>query len=1086
MIRSILKGLAVVLVVLVLLVAAALGYLFKHQELITQEVETWYESKYAGELTLGKVYLSSWQDWPFLRLEIEHLSLRDTSWHGPDSTTLEIGKLRAELSLREVFQKRIYLDKLELEDGHLLFLTDIEGGNNHSIFRKLHSEEQGSSFLRLEEGIDLILTNFWLVREDKSRNKRMAGDVTTLSAHLTHCDTAITGLIKMEGCVEGLGFNLAKGVYLGESQVRGQFQFLFDRITSTIEIPQFPLYVQEQVFQTEVCMDRTPGGAFHISLINDQTDFQATKLLLPAHLQRKLERYEIIRPLPTAIYLRGAFESGNNPWVRVDFQADDNEVKVADQMFSAFRGTGSFANRLDKNPAIALFEDRKNLSLELVAANCVYKGAALYFEKATFRSTRQVPIYFDLDLNAKGKLEDLNTILGNENFFFAGGRFNTQLKVAGTAETLPGMLKTASGRLYIENTKVQYSPSQVTVPLTELEVLLSPERAVVPSIRIPLSEEQEIRITGSVKNFSSLIFEEKNKKVESDLTIYSADFNLDNFLSLLASLQPADTANTVQQNKLSETVAGIYTTFSPRLKLRIDRFTYQDQQARDIQSQLHFLDAAHLQLDSTWIYTGNSEIFLKGVFTVPDSAKYVRVNMKIEAEGDTKDFNDAFSNDTFLFQEGAYHYAGSINGTINSLPGLLHSARGQLLVEDANIYFVPENLQFNVPKIDLKVAQQGIIIEELRLGMPIGGELHLNGRVENFMGILSGEDAPLVRSFIGLHADYLDYADFSSLFSSSLENKTASRKKEVTSNQIKHSLKDLYQKFYPELVVQIDSFRHGDFLVTAINSEIAFQGRDFLQFAEMGFEYRGSPVSLNAILGLSDETYTPIDLKLNTTYFDLGALVETYDYFGFPALQSAEKIAGKVSLKADLRGQIIDSMGLDPKSLMGAIRFTLHEAELVNFAPIQEIGDKFFRTERFESIRFAPVTDTLYITQEVIHIPQMEIQSTAFNLFIEGHLNYDNNTNIWVSVPWRNFNAWEEGMIPPKTGYHQAGAKLYVEVKGNEEGTLDYGFRLSKRKLYKHKGIFPIYREDRRYERQLRKSIRKEKRVARRLLKKGV
>ncbi len=1084
MLIRILKGLLLTAVVLLVLLAATLGYLFQHPEIITEKVENWYESNYMGDLQLGKLTLSSWREWPNATLNIHDLSLTDTTQTHSTAPTLLIEELAVKLSLAQVFQREVILENLVIKGGHFRSLTDKDGDTNTNILQALSPTASGwrnGGMLHLKnlQSLALTINDFELVLDNALKNKQFAGYIENIAAQLTLSDTLITSDMVIDACVEGLGFNLDKGSYMENTTVGAHLQVQYDRQLSTIEIPQFPIQLNDQTFFTETCLDLAQEGVFFLSLFNQQTDFQVTKALLPLHLQNKLAPYQIFRPLATAISLRGEFVDGDNPWVHIDFTAPGNTVIVDGTLaFENVNGSGSFVNRISEDPTIAKSEDRRNLKLSLQDLHCEYLGAQLYLENSTFQSTPQVPTTLDLQLHAKGRLDDLNAILGNENFFFAGGHFDAQLKMEGAAESLADVLKRTEGKLFMQNTKVHYLPAEVTVPLTELDVILSPEHALVPSIRIPLAEGQEIKISGLVKNFSALIFEEKNEKVESDLAIYSADLNLDNFLDLVASLQESSEVDS-SQVRISETVKGIYSTFHPCLSLSIDQFTYQTWQAHGIRSQLSFVNDHVLKIDSTVLYSAQSQLMLNGTFSIPDSTQSSRINIAIEARGDTEDFNKTFANDTFLFQEGDYHFQGKLNGKIQDWRDLLYATRGHLQVQKTGIFFVPQALNFHVALIDLDVAQHDITLNTLQLTLPSGGSLALNGKVDNFMDILAEKESPLVQSFIGLQASYLDYADFSGLFSSLQKSETSTVN--TGSNQIKKSLFNLYHKFHPELDIQIDSFQHKDVLVTDLSSKVAFEGSSKLQFADMTFEYRDSPVQLNASLRLNQDTVTPVDLSLTTAYFDLGTLVETYDYFGLAALQSADKIAGKVSLNAHLKGQLHDATGLDPKRLLGAVQFTLHEAELVNFEPIQKIGEQFFRTERFESIRFAPVTDTLYITQEVIHIPRMEIQSTAFNLFLEGHLNYDNNTNLWISVPWRNFNAWEEGnVIPPKTGYYRSGAKLYVEVKGNDDNGIDYKFRLRKKQLYLHQGIGPLYRQDLKFERQRRRLIRRENRAARR------
>ena len=109
----------------------------------------------------------------------------------------------------------------------------------------------------------------------------------------------------------------------------------------------------------------------------------------------------------------------------------------------------------------------------------------------------------------------------------------------------------------------------------------------------------------------------------------------------------------------------------------------------------------------------------------------------------------------------------------------------------------------------------------------------------------------------------------------------------------------------------------------------------------------------------------------------------------------------------------------------------------------------------------------------------MEVQSTAFNLFVEGHLNYDNNTNIWVSLPWKNLRKWEEGKLPEKTGFAESGGKIFVEIS-DQEGEMKYRLRLRNKRLYEHQGIPDQFRIDRRKERACRRAYREQRRAARR------
>jgi hypothetical protein len=789
MLIRILKGLLVTIVVLLVLLAAALGYLFHHQEIITEKVEEWYENNYTGDLQLGEWSLNSWRQWPEITLNVQHFSLTDVS-QPPAAPTLLIDTLAVNFSLANIFQREITLKKITLQGGYVRWLTQENGGGNTNILRALHprsSDQRKESFLRLRDnqGLAVAIKAFDLTLDNELKNKRIAGYIEQMSAQVTLSDTMIIANTAIDACIEGLGFNLDKGSFLEATPTSGHFQLRYDRHRSTIEIPQFPLQLKDQTFLTEACLDIRPGGIFFLSLFNEQTNFQTTKSLLTQYLQDKLARYQIFAPLATATYIRGELVSGSNPWVHIDFKVADNTVLIDKEVrFEKVNGAGSFVNRISEDPTIASGEDPRNLKLTVEELHSEYMGANLYFTNSSFKSTPKVLTALDLQLNANGRLNDLNKILGNDSFFFIGGNFKAQLTMEGPVATLSDILKNTEGRLSIQNTKVHYRPSKVTVPLTELDVLLSPEQATVPSIRIPLAKGQEIKISGVVKNFSSLIFEDKKEQVESNLEIYSADLNLDHFLALIASLQETPETD-APQARISETVKGVYTTFQPQLSILIDQFVYQKWQAHNIQSQLSFINDHQIKLDTTIVFSGQSKLVLNGVFSVPDSSNLVSVNVDIEASGNTKDFNKTFSNDTFLFQNGDYHFQGKVNGKINDWQHLLYATSGHLEVQNTGIFFVPEALNFSVPSIDLDVAQHDIILNQLQLSLPSGGNLALSGQVKNFVDILAEKETPLVQSFMRLHASYLDYADFSGLFSSFQKTETPLDTASTGSNQIK-------------------------------------------------------------------------------------------------------------------------------------------------------------------------------------------------------------------------------------------------------------------------------------------------------------
>ena len=174
--------------------------------------------------------------------------------------------------------------------------------------------------------------------------------------------------------------------------------------------------------------------------------------------------------------------------------------------------------------------------------------------------------------------------------------------------------------------------------------------------------------------------------------------------------------------------------------------------------------------------------------------------------------------------------------------------------------------------------------------------------------------------------------------------------------------------------------------------------------------------------------------------------------------------------------QILET-GIDKDSLKGKVYFKLEDVQVKGFEPLEEIADKAFRKERFENIKFAPIFDTVYIANRAIQIPQMQIQSNAINFFIEGHLNHNHTSNLWITIPLSNLKRRDAAVIPELRHIEHLGNKIYVEVKEDSLGKFDYKLHLNNKKYYEERGILNQYKEDKKEEERSRKEYKKSERA---------
>ncbi|MBG7631625.1 MAG: hypothetical protein IZT56_14505, partial [Bacteroidetes bacterium] len=333
-----------------------------------------------------------------------------------------------------------------------------------------------------------------------------------------------------------------------------------------------------------------------------------------------------------------------------------------------------------------------------------------------------------------------------------------------------------------------------------------------------------------------------------------------------------------------------------------------------------------------------------------------------------------------------------------------------------------------------------------------------------------------------LFSDRIVWKDFFAMFKEIKrnKNKVAEEGKTVLFNE---TIKVIKEKFNPSFNLLISNFRYDKTQVMNLTSQ-GLLSNEHVYLGKTGFKYGEGEVSLELDFDISKTDESLFDVSLEFTDIDLHPFLREFNYFEISSLKNATNIAGIISLDTEMSGLIHEVNGLDTRTLKGYVNFDLRKLELSEFEPIQKIGEKIFKEQRFEDIRFADISQEIYIANRTIEIPRTEIQSTAFNLFVEGHFNYDDNTNFWLSIPLANLKKRELVKIPDKEGFINSGKKVFVQVKKNEEGELEYKLHLSNKKLYEERGNLNQYRANHKNNRKLRAQNKKMQRVKNRELKK--
>lgn len=474
------------------------------------------------------------------------------------------------------------------------------------------------------------------------------------------------------------------------------------------------------------------------------------------------------------------------------------------------------------------------------------------------------------------------------------------------------------------------------------------------------------------------------------------------------------------------------------------------------------------------IFDSNDSDNLKGSITYqPDKDTTSLLNKSafgkthIALEGNPKVFNSFFKTDQFFFKDGQFEVAFDYKGNVKGFKELLSDADAEFSLRESEVYYQPVGVTFPLTEIDLKLAADKAQFDFYLLSDSLREKIHLTGNIDHISELILEKERDNLTTEVNLAAPKLTWNQFLAIF--------ASNKSIAETETMKATLKGILQAFNPHFHVAVDSFIYSDQLVfEGLKTGVHLKDSATIILEETNFDFHEGHILLDGQFDLGQQLITPFSTNIHTENLVLKELVESLNYLSLPSLKNMAKLGGSVSMDFDLSGVIDDFKNrLIPTATYGELAFDLQDVVVIGFEPLDAIASRLRMEKRFQELRFAPIIGEVSIKGQEIHFPQLEIQSNAIHLFMEGTLSYGDLTNIWVSIPINNLKRTNRYIIPAKTGYAASKRKVYIEVTSDKNGANKFKFRLTKRKFYKNRGILDQYKIDRKRDRAIRRALRK-------------
>ena len=234
-----------------------------------------------------------------------------------------------------------------------------------------------------------------------------------------------------------------------------------------------------------------------------------------------------------------------------------------------------------------------------------------------------------------------------------------------------------------------------------------------------------------------------------------------------------------------------------------------------------------------------------------------------------------------------------------------------------------------------------------------------------------------------------------------LSKMIAAFKKEQKSDAGKIDIKDVFN-MKGKLDLSVDKFQYQKLRFEAINAKLSLSpGRigvnDFETIA------MGGKLRHKGYINFTANRELEVAGDLSISDIEIAQIFEQSENFSQTTLTD-KHLKGKIDAELNFVAFFKDYSDFDPSRLAATLNCRIKNGELINFEPIK-VASKFIRIEELNHIYFSDLSNQLIIKDRKITIPQMEVQSSAINLQLNGTHTFDNNIDYHIKVNLRKMLA---------------------------------------------------------------------------------
>lgn len=360
--------------------------------------------------------------------------------------------------------------------------------------------------------------------------------------------------------------------------------------------------------------------------------------------------------------------------------------------------------------------------------------------------------------------------------------------------------------------------------------------------------------------------------------------------------------------------------------------------------------------------------------------------------------------------------------------------KGKINVKDANVTYVPRNMDFKDVSVLLDFTSDDLTISTISL-KTAKSTITMDGHIKNFMNLYYTDPQKIVLHW-NVKCPNLNVGEFMYFLGSRGKAKAAVRNSKK--GNFTKEMNEFFEKTNVDIHLNVDKLYYHKFLATAVKANV-FLTDDGILLKDSGLNYAGGTLKLNGSM-MQKGKHNQYKLQANVNNVDVNKFFHAFNNFGLETLK-ADNLRGKFSSDVNITGSVTNSGELIPKTIYGTVSFGFKKGKLLNFDPVRKVGKFAFPLRDMNTIEFENLKGNFDVAGEKITIRPMQINSSVLNMDVQGVYSLGKGTELYVDVPLRNPKN-DEGITDKKELAKRRNRGIVVHLKAADGDDGKVGIKL--------------------------------------------